>query len=181
MKRLDSQIHQRRPQEATLVMPRINAVDPATLDGEPAELAKDPFYGVLAHRPEILEAWFRLDKVFFGPSSALPNELKEEGRRALSQGAGCKLCASFGTPKPDNSDRRESLAAAFADMVVQDHQSISDATFDVLREEFSDEEIVELVSWLCFKLGSNVFGSLMRLAPGTDDQIRAYAEFVATG
>ncbi|UGS39009.1 carboxymuconolactone decarboxylase family protein [Capillimicrobium parvum] len=162
-------------------MPRIPAVDTATLDGQLAELAQDPFYGILAHRPEILEAWFRLDKVFFGPSSKLPNELKEEGRRALAQGAGCRLCASFGQPRDEYADRRESLAVTFAQMVLEDHRSIDDRTFDLLREDFTDEEIVELVSWLCFKLGSNVFGSLMRLAPGTEEQIRAYAEFVATG
>lgn len=162
-------------------MPRIDAVDPSTLDGELAELAQDPYYGILAHRPEILEAWHQLDKVFFGPTSKLPNELKEEARRTLAQGAGCKLCASFGAPRPDNRDRRESLASAFADMMLQDHKSISDETFDVLREEFTDEEIVELLSWLCFKLGSNVFGALMRLAPGTEEQIKGYEQFVATG
>jgi alkylhydroperoxidase family enzyme len=163
-------------------MPRITAVNPDELDdGKIAELAHDPFYGILAHRPDILSAWQRIDEVFFGPTSALPNELKEEARRALSQGVGCRLCASFGTPRSEHPDVRESLAVAFADQMLDDHKAISDAQFDTLREEFTDEEIVELVSWLCFKFGSNLFGSLMRLDPGTEEQIRGYAEFVANG
>jgi alkylhydroperoxidase family enzyme len=162
-------------------MPRIPAVDPDTLDGEVAELAKDPFYAVLAHRPEILEAWHELDVVFFGPTSKVPNELKEEARRTLAQGAGCVLCASFGTPRDEHPDTRESLAVAFAQAMLDDHKAIGDEHFEVLREEFTDEEIIELVSWLCFKLGSNVFGALMHLAPGTDEQIRGYADFVANG
>jgi alkylhydroperoxidase family enzyme len=163
-------------------MPRIESVDPgAAPDPAVAELAQDPFYGVLAHRPEILKTWAELDRVFFGPTSALPNSLKEEARRTLSQQVGCRLCASLGEPREEHSDQREALAVAFADLVTKDHQAIDDSTFAVLREEFSDEEIVELVSWVCFKYGSNMFGSLMRLDPASQEQVKGYAEFVATG
>jgi alkylhydroperoxidase family enzyme len=163
-------------------MPRIERVDPGVAtDPTVAELAKDPFYGVLAHRPDILIVWAELDRVFFGPTSALPNTLKEEARRTLSQQVGCRLCASLGEPRDEHPDHREALAVAFADLVAKDHQAIDDSTFRVLHEEFSEEEIVELVAWVCFKYGSNMFGNLMRLDPATDDQVRGYADFVATG
>lgn len=162
-------------------MARIPAVDPESVDADLTEPARDPFYGIVAHRPEILEAWSELDKVFFGPSSTVSNAVKEESRRVLSQGVGCTYCASLGAPREEHPDRREALAVAFAELLLTDHREIDDSTFAVLREEFTDEEIVELVTWLCFKYGSNMFGSLMRLSPATEAQVEGYAQFVATG
>ena len=51
----------------------------------------------------------------------------------------------------------------------------------MLREEFDEREIVELVSWLCFKYGSNMFGALMDLVPASETEIASYADFVAHG
>ena len=160
-------------------MPRIPSRSVDQLPTDLAPLGGDPFYGILAHRPEILREWNALDKAFFGPSSTVANQIKEEARRTLAQGVGCRFCASLGTPRHDHPDAREALAVAFAEMVANDHHQIDDSTFDVLREEFSDEEIVELVSWICFKLGSNIFGALMKLAPATPAEVDGYAAFVA--
>jgi len=109
-----------------------------------------------------------------GPESTLSPDFKENVRRALSQEVGCRYCASFGTPREEPHDRKESLALGFAEFVVKDHQSIDDSTFDVLREEFTEEQIVELCAWLCFKYGANMFGSLLRLEPANEDQKSTY-------
>ena len=160
-------------------MTRVPYFPPSELPTDLAPLGADPFYGILAHRPEILRSWNALDVAFFGPSSLVDNHLKEEARRTLAQGVGCRFCASLGTPRPDHPDAREALAVAFAELVATDHHQIDDSTFAVLREEFSDAEIVELVSWICFKLGSNIFGALMKLAPATPAEVDGYAAFVA--
>ena len=162
-------------------MPNVASPDPQDVPEEIRPLVDDPFYGILANRPEILSAWAELDKAFFGPSSKIPNAIKEEGRRTLAQDVGCVFCASLGEPRPDHMDARESLAVALADQIAHDHKQIDAATFEALREEFSDEEIVELMSWLCFKLGSNIFGALMQLSPATEQEVAGYAEFVAHG
>ena len=162
-------------------MPRVPAADPETLPADLTELGHDPYYALLAHRPDILRAWNELDKVFFGPTSTVSNAIKEEARRTLAQGLGCKFCASLGTPRDEHPDAKEALAVAFAELVEKDHREVDDSTFDVLREEFTDEEIVELVAWVCFKYGSNMFGALMKLAPATDDEVKGYADFVAAG
>lgn len=162
-------------------MPNISSADPASLPPELRQYADDPFYGIIAHRPEILAAWAELDKVFFGSSSTVPNSIKEEGRRTLSQDVGCVFCASLGEPRPDHVDPREALAAALAEQIAHDHKQIDASTFEALREEFSEAEIVELLTWLCFKLGSNVFGALMSLSPASEEQVEGYAEFVASG
>ncbi len=141
------------------------------------DLHDDSFYAALGNRPEILEAWGRLDLALLNDeSSTLPTSLKEEVRRSLSQQVGCEFCASIGgRPASEHPDPKESLAVAFADQVVRDHRSIDDATFDVLREEFDDEQILELLTWICFKLGSNVLGSLLKLEPASEAQTRDYA------
>jgi alkylhydroperoxidase family enzyme len=162
-------------------MPNVSNVDPQSVPEEIRGLVDDPYYALLAHRPEILAAWSELDKVFFGPSSTVPNAIKEEGRRTLAQDVGCVFCASLGTPRPDHVDPRESLAVAVADQIAHDHKQIDESTFEALREEFTDAEIVELLSWLCFKLGSNIFGALMKLSPATEEQTQGYADFVANG
>lgn len=162
-------------------MPRITAFPADDLPADLVPLGADPFYGILAHRPEILREWSALDRAFFGPSSKVDNHIKEEARRTLAQGVGCRFCASLGTPRDEHPNAREALAVAFAEMVANDHQQIDDSAFDVLREEFTDEEIVELVSWICFKLGSNIFGALMKLVPATPTEIEGYAAFVEGG
>lgn len=160
-------------------MPNIPAADPETLPADLTGLGHDPFYAILAHRPEILRAWNELDKVFFGSTSTVANEIKEEARRTLAQGLGCRFCASLGVPRDEHPEAKEALAIAFAELVERDHHEVDEGTFKVMREGFSDAEIVELVSWICFKYGSNMFGALMKLAPATDDEVAGYADFVA--
>jgi alkylhydroperoxidase family enzyme len=142
----------------------------------------DPFYSILGQRPEILEAWQRLDHVLIGdPSSTLPVMLKEEVRRALAQGVGCAFCASVGGgPQEVHPDAKETLAIAFAEQVIATAGDIDDAVFAVLREEFDDRQIVELCAWICFKFGANVLGSLMRLQPATAEQAGAYQKVLAS-
>jgi alkylhydroperoxidase family enzyme len=102
-------------------------------------------------------------------------------RRSLAQGVGCQYCATVGgRPRDEHPDARESLAVAFAEQVVANTGTIDDVMFDVLREEFDVEEIVELCAWICFKFGANVLGALMRLDPATDEQARAYDELLGS-
>jgi alkylhydroperoxidase family enzyme len=141
---------------------------------------EDPFYSILGHRPEVLEAWQRLDHVLLGDSSStLPALLKEEVRRSLAQGIGCAFCASVGgLPQDERPDPKEALAVAFADQVVESRGDVDDSVFDVLREEFDEAQIVELCAWICFKFGANVLGSLMRLDPATAEQAGAYKQLL---
>jgi alkylhydroperoxidase family enzyme len=160
-------------------MTRISSVSAEGLPDDLKGLAADPFYGIMAHRPEILRPWAALDAEFFGTSSLVENSIKEEARRTLAQGAGCQFCASLGTPREEHPHPREALAVAFAELIANDHHQIDENMFAVLREEFSEDEIVELLAWICFKLGSNIFGALMKLAPATPDQVEGYAAFAA--
>src|SRR5215213_597992 len=122
-------------------MPRVEPVA-VTPDGN--AVSNSLLARVLGRRPEVLRAFGRLDSAlrFKG---LLPLALKEEVRLATAGGVGCEYCDSLGEPEADHGDARTSLAVGFAQMVAQDPSGIDDAMFGILREEFSDDEIVELV------------------------------------
>ena len=139
----------------------------------------DPYYRMLGNRPEILAAWADLDKAMLGASSKVSVGVKEEARRALAQNVGCAFCATVGgKPSTGHSDPRTSLAVALANQIATDYTQIDDSTFEALRTQFSNEEIVELLAWLCFKYGSNLLGALVKLDPATSEEMVGYEKFI---
>lgn len=154
-------------------MPRIA---PAGIDG-------NSFQKQMGHCPEIVEKWFALDETMrFG--GRLDPELKEEVRRSLAEGIGCRFCASLGAPDPAARSARTALAVAFAETVFDgfgDLHGIDDEVFDVLREEFSEAEIVELCVWTLFMIAGQGFGALMRVPPSTTEELTTYLDWRAEG
>ncbi len=147
-------------------------IAPAELEGNAVQASL--LAGVLGRRPDILKAFGRLDATvrFHG---LLPTSLKESIRRATAEQVGCDYCRSLGTYQPNPEDRRESLAVAFAQLIAEDPKQITDEQFDVLREDFSEEEIVELVAFICFvAIGGQMFGAVMGLEPSSPDEAAAY-------
>lgn len=155
-------------------MPRIA---PADLEGNAVQ--RSLLARVLGRRPEILKSFARLDAAarFHG---RLPEALKESVRRATAGEVGCQYCISLGTYEPKPDDRRESLAVAFALMIADDPKGISDSQFEVLREEFDEEEIVELVAYTCFvAIAGQLFGATLALEPADAEEIEAYQGVLA--
>jgi alkylhydroperoxidase family enzyme len=156
-------------------MPRIA---PATLEGNAVQTSM--LARVLGRRPEILAAFGRLDAAarFHGTLSVA---LKEAVRAAVAEDGGCEYCRSLGAYRPNAEDRRESLAVAFARLVAQDAGAITDAQFDVLREEFDEEEIVELVAYVCFDVvAGQMFGAAMGLEAAGAEEAAAYQAVVGS-
>lgn len=133
---------------------------------------------VMGRCPEILRAFGRLDNSirFHG---RLPSELKEAVRRATAGEVGCLYCRSLGAPRTD-LDRREALAVAFAEAIAQDPSGITDGQFNVLREEFDEEEIVELVAFTCLvAISGQMFGAVMGLEAATPEEAAGYQEVLS--
>ena len=152
-------------------MPRIEPAPPSP-DGN--ALSNSLLARVMGRNPEILRAFGRLDTTIRFKGK-LPVELKEAVRRATAGGVGCEYCASLGAPKDSYEDQRTSLAVAFAQMVADDPKGIDDGMFDVLREEFDEEEIVELVAWTCLvAVAGQLFGLVMGLEATSEDEAEAY-------
>jgi alkylhydroperoxidase family enzyme len=133
---------------------------------------------VLGRRPEVLSGFLALDGAF-REHGLLSAELKEAVRRSTAAGNGCQYCASLGEPRTDPTDTREALAVGFAQLVAQDAGEISDAQFDLLREEFSEEEIVELLAWTCIVvIGGQKFGAALGLEPASPEEAERYQRWV---
>jgi alkylhydroperoxidase family enzyme len=114
-----------------------------------------PYERVMGHAPHILEPWTQLEDTFF-KRSVLPGELLEQVRRTLALGHGCKYCqAKAGPPDTMHEDLRTSLAVGFAQLFVAGHKDIDSKQLHVLREHFTDQELVELVA----------FGSILGITP----------------
>ena len=156
-------------------MPRI---EPVPLDPAGNTVSNNVLARVMGRCPEILQAYARLDNAvrFHG---RLPLELKEAVRRATAGEIGCKYCESLGAPRTD-LDAREGLAVAFAQAVAADPSGVSDGQFAVLLEEFSEEEVVELVSFICLvSISGQMFGAVMGLEATSPEEAAAYQSVLA--
>jgi alkylhydroperoxidase family enzyme len=144
-----------------------------------SELGSTTADRILGHRPELLDAWDGLKHALTGPSSTLSAHLKEEVRRTLAQHTGCAYCASLGRPATEHPDRKTSLAVALAEAVAADHTAITDAQIEVLFEEFTTPQVVELLTWIAFEYAGQMLGSLIGDEPATADEAEAFAAWVA--
>ena len=134
---------------------------------------------ILGHRPELLAAWDALKHALVGSSSTLSPELKEQVRRTLALHTGCEFCASLGPPAAEQPDPKDSLAVAFAEAVATDHTAISDAQLELLFEEFTIPQVVELLTWISFEYAGQMFGALIGDEPATAEQRAAFEVSVA--
>jgi alkylhydroperoxidase family enzyme len=148
-------------------MARIDGIDP-----EAPELL-----GILGHRPDLMQQWMGLDDKLMYEGELSPT-LKYKVQMAMSSRGDCEFCRSMVVPQTAE-DRRESLAVAFAEMAQEDASSISQAHYDVLLEEFTTAEVVELTLLVCFKLSSILLGTIWGLAPGSDEMKQGYAGMIA--
>ena len=127
-----------------------------------SDVQETPFGQLLGHNPDILKAWRDCEKIVYNAGTLSP-ELKEQVRRALSFGNGCEYCQVGGKPNEQHPDPKESLAMAFTDLFLRDHLAIDDDAFSVLKEEFSDAQISELLAFICFVSASQRFSAVLQL------------------
>ncbi|MFC7173594.1 carboxymuconolactone decarboxylase family protein [Haloplanus litoreus] len=75
----------------------------------------------------------------------------------------------FGEVDPDGLTRREYLAVSLAEGIGRDAHGITDERFVALREEFTEQAVVELLLCAALEVGRDRFCTALRLQP-TDDQ-----------
>jgi alkylhydroperoxidase family enzyme len=155
----------------------MSRVEPVPLQPDGNAVTNSLLARVMGRCPDVLEAFGRLDAAIRFRGS-LGGELCEAVRRATAARVGCEYCASLGdpeTPRPGPEQVRIGLATAFAELVAEDPSAITDAQFDVLREEFSEEEIVELVAFICLVgIAGQMFGAVLGLEAAAPDEAAAY-------
>jgi len=158
----------------------MSRITPLPVDASGNAVTNSVLARTLGRRPEIVKAFARLDAAtrFHG---LLSPSLKEALRGATAGTVGCRYCASLDTGRrPSELDRRESVAVAFAQLIAQDPAGITDAQFDVLREEFTEDEIVELVAFVCLVgVAGQMFGAVMGLEAADPAEAAAYQEVIS--
>ncbi|KKB74330.1 MULTISPECIES: carboxymuconolactone decarboxylase family protein [Bacillus] len=127
----------------------------------PSAKGETPFQRLLGHSDSILSAWTALADELAG-DGLLSKELKEQVRRVLAQGNGCEYCKAKGKPEASNLEKT-SLAMGFAEVFLSERDRVGDSQFKVLKEMFSDEEISELIAFICFTTAQQYFGALMKI------------------
>ena len=147
-----------------------------------APIEGNAFHKTMGHRPDIVEKWYELDGVM--RFSGLDPELKEEVRRVVAEDVGCTFCSSFGQSGQAPRDERTALAVAFAQAVsanMGNLREIDDEILDVLKQEFSEPEIVELTVWILFMIAGSAFGALMKVPPASAEEFETYKKWQADG
>lgn len=68
-----------------------------------------------------------------------------------------------GKAKESSFDEKEALAKSFALLVAENPKEIDEEIFKVLKEAFTDEEVSELLAFICFINASQTFGAVLNL------------------
>jgi alkylhydroperoxidase family enzyme len=128
---------------------------------------------LLGHNPDVLAKWLALESSFFA-SPTFDSEFREQVRRSLAFGNECEYCMlKAGRPDVAQPDVRRGLAVAFADVVGRDHRTITASHIAVLRAEFDEAEIAELVAFVSFISASQMLGAMLGLRASDLPQQRA--------
>ena len=171
---------------------RLDPLEPGEVNDEEAnrilEASEEEWYrdsayfGAIAHQPRMLSRLVELFRLF-PTSSSIDAEILELMRLRIAAVHRCAYCGTVRNwevrdevaPKEDAifSDdvdeskftRRELLAVRIAEYMSRDPQDISDEFFVELHEEFSDEEILELVLFAGLEVGLDRLCIAFRLTP----------------
>jgi len=143
------------------------------------------FFGAMANCPPIFRGIVETLETF-GQGARVDAELLELMRLEVADVHQCGYCATvrtldvreavaakeafvFGEVDPAGLTRREYLAVSLAEEMARDAHGITDERFAALREEFTEEEVVELLLFAALEVGLDRFCIALRLQP-TDDR-----------
>lgn len=160
-------------------MPRLNAVDPAAVQGKAktlldnvkAALGVTPnLTRVMANSPAVLEAYLNFSAALRG--GALDAKLREQIALAVAEANRCDYCLAahsllgkkagltadevLDARRARATDPKSDAAVTFARLVVEERGRVTDAQLARLREAgFGDGEIAEVVANVALNLFTN--------------------------
>lgn len=130
---------------------------------ELSDYGNSPFEKLIGHNKIVLDKWTDLEVALFSETK-LDKNLLEQVRRTIAFENECEYCmVKAGKPNFDLNEKRISSATAFAQLFAIDHKSINDNHFDILREEFTEQEISELCSFISFITACQKLGRIYNL------------------
>lgn len=183
---------------------RIDPVEPGESDDEEVNQIlreseegwyKDSaYFGAVAHQPRLLKRLVRTFRLF-PRSDSIDAEILELMRLRVAAVHGCAYCGTVRTwevkdaiePKEDavfadeidasELTRREELAVRVADHMSRDPQKIPDEFFNELREEYSEEAIIELLLFTGLEVGLDRLCIALRLDTTEDSPYPSGLEY----
>lgn len=132
-----------------------------------AKVGNTPFQKLLGHQPEIMTAWTQLSDMLENEGT-LSKALKEEIRRMLAQKNGCQYCKAKGQPTGSLKDGKSSICIGFTEVFLKMGDQIPNNIMQVLKEQLTEKELVELIAFITFTNGQQHFGALMQLEPNIE-------------
>lgn len=90
------------------------------------------------------------------------------------------VCELADPPSAANLTDAEQAALGFADLFANNHLAINDATFDELREHFSEPQIMELASNVAFFVGFGRLAATLAMTEELPEAFQADEEEVLT-
>ena len=143
--------------------------------------------GVMARAPKLLKAMFSFQSAMKA-NRTLPGRLCELVRLRIAFHNQCRSCMAVryqsgvdagvtealvcSLEKPEEArdlTPQEKAALAYADLAATDHFSIDDSTFDMLREHFTESQIIELGLFAATCIGFGRFGASLNMVDALPD------------
>ena len=125
---------------------------------------KTSFQKLLGYNNRVMTNWSKLGESL-EETHFLNRELKEEIRRMLAQKNGCLYCKAKGKPSNNLNDSKSVVCIGFTEVYMKLGTNIPNYAIKILKEELSDEEISELISFITFTTCQQSFGAIMQLQP----------------
>lgn len=169
-------------------------VNQILLESEEGWYKDSAYFGAVAHQPRLLKRLVRTFRLF-PRSDSIDAEILELMRLRVAAVHGCAYCGTVRTwevkdaiePKEDavfgdeidasELTRREELAVRVADHMSRDPQKISDEFFNELREEYSEEAIIELLLFTGLEVGLDRLCIALRLDTTEDSPYPSGLEY----
>lgn len=130
---------------------------------EYSNIGNTPFEKLLGHNKNLLKYWNNLSD-FLGSDGAISKELKEELRRLLAQQNGCQYCKAKGSPTNKFLNEKSLLCVGFVEVYLKSKQNIPESSISLLKETMTDEEIIELITFVLFTTAQQHLGAILRLS-----------------
>lgn len=127
---------------------------------EYSNIGNTPFEKLLGHNKNLLKYWNNLSD-FLSSDGA---ELKEELRRLLAQQNGCQYCKAKGSPTNKFLNEKSLLCVGFVEVYLKSKQNIPESSISLLKETMTDEEIIELITFVLFTTAQQHLGAILRLS-----------------
>src|SRR5207248_5415356 len=138
-------------------------------------------FGVMAHSPKIFKAMLTFQAAV-ARYATLPPKLRELVRLRVAFHNQCRSCMAVryqsaiddglteglvcSLEKPEEAPDltpREKAALAYADLASTNHFAINDGTFAMLREHFTEGEIIELGLYVASAIGFGRFAASLHM------------------